>query len=72
MSVSPKKSANESGKQPDDWFDLPDPGYFDSVRRPVPPDLILKYSEDQLPYVTSRPGFHERRLATKVDVPFEM
>ena len=53
-------------------FELPDPQGFVSQRHPVSVDMILRLSEERLPYITTRPGFYERRLADKVDVPFEL
>ena len=73
MSESSKQSADENSNElKDNWLDLPDPGHFVSHTYPVSLEMILKLSEEQLPYVTARPGFHERRLADKVDVPFEL
>jgi len=53
-------------------FELPDPHGFVSERYPVSAEDILRLSEERLPYITSLPGFYERRLADKVDVPFEL
>jgi hypothetical protein len=53
-------------------FELPDPHGFVSQPVPVSAEMIFKLSEERLPFVTTRPGFHERRLAEKVSVPFEM
>ena len=53
-------------------LELPDPQGFVSQRHPVSVDMILRLSEERLPYITSLPGFYERRLADKVDVPFEL
>lgn len=53
-------------------FELPDPHGFVSQPARVSADMIFRLSEERLPLVTTRPGFHERRLAEKVTVPFEM
>jgi len=53
-------------------FELPDPHGFVSQPARVSLDMIFKLSEERLPLVTTRPGFHEQRLAEKVTVPFEM
>ena len=53
-------------------LELPHPEGFVSQRHPVSVDMIIRLSEERLPLVTTRPGFHERRLADKVDVPFEL
>jgi hypothetical protein len=59
-------------KEVDLDFELPDPEGFASIPPRVSLEMILKLSEERLPFVTTRPGFHERRLAEKVDVPFEL
>jgi hypothetical protein len=73
MRESSKTSENRNLKQPEqDWLDLPDPQGFVSQHYPVSAEMILRLSEERLPYITSLPGFYERRLADKVDVPFEL
>jgi len=73
MRESSKTSERQNIKQSEqDWLDLPEPQGFVSQRYPVSAEMILKLSEDRLPYITTRSGFYERRLADKVNVPFEL
>ena len=66
-------SDSQSQNREFDWdLGLPDPQGFVSQHYPVSAEMILRLSQERLPYITSLPGFYERRLADKVDVPFEL
>lgn len=74
----PKSVTKSSLPHPDDPLtlahplDLPDPQGFRSIRVSIGLDAMIRFSEERLALVNSRPGAEERRLRDKCNVPFEL
>lgn len=53
-------------------LELPDTSGFVSRRISVGLEAMIRFSEERLALVNSRPGAEERRLRDKCTVPFEL